>query len=184
MRSIRHASWGGARAGAGRPAGGPVPSERHTTRPELAARHPIHVTARITRAIANGVQRRRVYVALRRALALSFARTDFRIVHLAVLPARVDLIVESNDKLALARGMQGFQVSAARGLNRAARRRGNVFLDRYRMRILRTRTAVRDVVGKLPLLQQTSWPETWLLRVDAAPRGTRRWFHTRADEDS
>lgn len=175
-------SWGGARIGAGRPARGPVPSERHRVRPTLEARHPVHVTSRVTHAV-SAVQRARIYVALRRALTLSFARSDFRIVHLAVLPKRVDLIVEASDKVALARGMQGFQVSAARWLNRAARRTGNVFVDRYRMRILRTRIAVRDAIGKLPLLRQTTWPETWLLRVEAVPRVTRGWFYTRGDDD-
>jgi len=180
----KHVGWGGARAGAGRPARGPVPSERHTKRPHLAQQHPVHITARITRAITIAVQRGRAYAAVRRALTLSFARSDFRIVHLAVLPQRLELIIEAADKTALARGMQGFQVSAARALNRAARREGNVFLDRYRMRILRTRVDVRDAVGKLPLLRQTSSPETWLLRVEALPRLPRRWFATRGDEDS
>jgi hypothetical protein len=132
----------------------------------------------VARAIGS-VQRGRVYGALRRALGLSFARSNFRIVHLAVLPRRVDLIIEADDKAALARGMQGFQVSAARWLNREARRSGTVFLDRYRMRILRTRVDVRDAIGRLPLLRQTTWPETWLLRVEAQPRITRRWFHAR-----
>ena len=158
-----HHGWGGARTGAGRPAKGAVSSERHTTRPAHAARHPVHITSRVTRAIGS-VQRGRIYAALRRALTLSLARTDFRIVHLAVLPTRIDLIVEASDKTALARGMQGFQVSAARWLNRAARRHGNVFVDRYRMQPLRTRVAVRDAIGRLPLLRQTTWPQTWLLR--------------------
>lgn len=176
-------TWGGAREGAGRPAQGPIASEPHKKRPHLAAQHPVHITSRITRGV-SGVQRGRVYTALHRALTLSLARSDFRIVHLAVLPSRVELIVEASDKVALARGMQGFQVSAARWLNRAARRRGNVFLDRYRMRILRTRVDVRAAVGALPRLEQTAWPQTWLMRVEGTPREPRRWFHARAHEDS
>ncbi len=159
-----------------------MPSERHRARPHLAAHHPVLIRSRITRAISK-LQRGRIYTALRRALTVSFARTNFRIVHLAVLPTRVDLIVEASDKTALARGMQGFQVSAARALNRLGRRHGTVFVDRYRMQILRTRIDVREAVGKLPLLRQTSSPETWLLRVEAIPRLPRRWFHGRADDD-
>jgi len=159
-----------------------VPSERHTTRPPLAAQHPVHVTSRVAALIASRVQRGRVYSAVRRALHLSLARTNFRIVHLAVLPTRLELIVEADDKSALARGMQGFQVSAARWLNQAARRSGNVFLDRYRMKILRTRHAVRDAVGRLPSLRQTAWPQTWLLRVEVRREHGRWWFRTRASE--
>jgi hypothetical protein len=179
--------WGGARVGAGRPAKGPVSSERHTTRPQLAAHQPLHITARVSRAISR-VSRTRIYAALRRALTVSFARTDFRIVHLAVLPTRIDFIVEATDKTALARGMQGFQVSAARWLNRAARRSGTVFLDRYRLRVLRTRVDVRAALGRLPRLRQTTWPETWLLRVElteavAARVTPRRWFHVSSEDD-
>jgi REP element-mobilizing transposase RayT len=179
-RSMR---WGGARAGAGRPAKGPIPSEPHRQRPHLAARHPVHVTARTERAL-SAIRRRRTYAALRRATQLSLARADFRIVHLAVLPHRVELIVEADNKAALARGMQGFQVSAARWLNREARRSGTAFPDRYKMRILKTRPDVRDAIGRLPHARSVAWPQTWLLRVDAAPRSSRNWFRTHADEDS
>jgi hypothetical protein len=80
--------------------------------------------------------------------------------------------------------MQGFQVSAARWLNREARRSGTAFPDRYKMRILKTRPDVRDAIGRLPHARSVAWPQTWLLRVDAAPRSIRNWFRTHADEDS
>lgn len=97
----------------------------------------------------------RARTAIARALALSRARTDFRIVHLALRTdlardARLELIVEAADHRALARGMQGFQVSAARGLNRAVRRSGTVFVDRYRARALTTRPAVAAAIARLP----------------------------------
>jgi REP element-mobilizing transposase RayT len=179
-RSMR---WGGARAGAGRPAKGPIPSEPHKRRPHLAARHPVHITSRLERAL-SALQTRRTYAALKRATQLTLARDDFRIVHIAVLPHRVELIIEADNKTALARGMQGFQVSAARSLNREARRTGTAFPDRYKMRILQTRPDVRDAIGRLPRARPVAWPQTWLLRVDAAPRPLRNWFRTHADEDS
>lgn len=150
----------------------------------LAANHPIHVTSRVAAPITSRLARGRIYASLRRALHISLARDNFRIVHLAVLPTRIHLIVEATDKHALARGMQGFQVSAARSLNHAARRPGTVFLDRYRMQILRTRTAVRAAIGGLPVAtHQTAWPLTWLLRIELALQPARRWFHSRANED-
>lgn len=181
-------SWGGARAGAGRPANGPVPSEPHKTRPRLSPRHPVHVSARVVRFASA---RATAYKALRRALTLSLARADFRIIHVAFHRRRVELVVEADDKTALARGMQGFQVSAAKWLNRSVGRRGTVFPDRYRMRVLTTRVDVRDVVGRLPLARTDAWPQTWLLRVEAPPHASgarrerpRRWLRSRADEDS
>lgn len=180
---MKRGNWGGARAGAGRPAKGPVPSERHTTRPALMPRHPVHITSRMSRGVKR-IDARTAHRALQRALRLSLARSDFRIVHIALTPRRVELIVEADDKGALARGMQGFQVSAARWLNRAASRSGTVFVDRYRMAILRTRAEVRDAIGRLPPLRTAAWPQTWLLRVDAWPHLRRRFIHSRADEDS
>ena len=170
-RTRSHASWGGARAGAGRPARGPIASEPHKTRPTLAPRHPVHVRARILPAVGS-LRRRSAYAALRRAVALSLARTDFRIVRLAIRPTRLELLVEADDKLALARGMQGFCVAAARALNRAARRRGTVFPDRYRPRILPTRVAVRAAIAALapsaaePDLAAPAPALTWLLRIE------------------
>ena len=187
-------AWGGARRGAGRPARGPIASEPHKRRPLLSPRHPVHVTARFAhtdRAYSSQLARGTTYRVLRRALDLSLARTDFRIVHLAVVASRLELIVEADDKHALARGMQGFQVSAAKWLNRVARRRGTVFPDRYRMRILTTRVDVRDAIGRLPdapSARTAAWPETWLLTTElsavTSERSQRRWIRSRADEDS
>jgi hypothetical protein len=134
---------------------------------------PAASTARSTPAASttrSTLSRRDIYNLLRRALAVSLGRTNFRIVHLALVASRLELVVEADDKVALARGMQGFQVSAARAFNRAARRRGTVFPDRYRMRVLATRALVRDAIGRLPPARDNiatrAWPQTWLLRVE------------------
>jgi hypothetical protein len=148
--------WGGRREGAGRPAKGPRPSERHQQRPALVA-GVVHVTARVDDPIARTLRRLGAAdapTAFARAIALSRARDDFRIVHFGVrIGARVsqlELIVEARDRLALARGMQGFQVSAARSLNRVARRTGRVFTDRYHARVLVSRPARARAVANLP----------------------------------
>jgi REP element-mobilizing transposase RayT len=66
----------------------------------------------------------------------------FRIVHISIQRAHVHMLVEANDKLALARRMQGFQISAARNINtvlgvdRFRRRRGHVFADRYHVEVI------------------------------------------------
>lgn len=168
-RTSAAAPRGGARPGAGRPAKGPRPSEPHVTRPTLAARHPVHVTARVARAVGR-LQRRRCYAAIRRAVRTALGRTDFRIIDLDVRANRLELLVEADDRMALARGMQGFQIACARHLNRALRRRGVVFPDRYRAAILRTRRLVRRAVAALPARERTCTPQTWLLRIDARPR--------------
>jgi REP element-mobilizing transposase RayT len=144
-------------------------------RPALAAHQPVHVITRVLGALAP-LRRRDAYRAIRRALRTSLARSDFRIVRLVVRSARLELLVEADDKAALARGMQGFQVAAARRLNTALSRSGRVFPDRYRSSILRTRHAVRAAIAELPPAHEPSvvatptWPLTWMLRVELLGR--------------
>ena len=67
------------------------------------------------------------------------------------------LLVEADNKLALSRGMQSLQISAAKHLNRAAsvkrikeggaRRRGTVFPDRYHQEIIRNPTQARRALA-------------------------------------
>lgn len=141
-------TWGGARAGAGRPPRRPRSSEPHKPRPRLRARLPVHVTAYVVRAVGK-LTSPPARAAIERAIATSLARVDFTIVRLGVVATQIELIVEADDRGALARGMQGFQVAAARYLNAAAARRGTVFPDRYRARILRTRAAVQAAITEL-----------------------------------
>ena len=64
------------------------------------------------------------------------ARADFRIVHVSIQATHVHLLVEAEDERALAKGMQAFEISAARRLNAAAKRRGTVFVDRYHPEVI------------------------------------------------
>jgi hypothetical protein len=104
------------------------------------------ITARVAAAIGS-LRRAPARSAIARALATSLAHDDFRIVRLAIVARRIELIVEADDRIALARGMQGFQVAAARYLNASADRRGTVFLDRYRARPLATRRDLRAALA-------------------------------------
>ncbi len=169
---MKSESWGGARIGAGRPKRGAIASERHRVRPELSGRHPVHVIARVVRG-TGALHDQHARRAIERAVRRSLGRTDFRIVHLAVVAGRLELVVEAADRVALARGMQGFQVAAARWLNRAWARSGTVFADRYRARSLMTRAAVRAVICKPPAPGcpwiRRAWPESVLLVVELIP---------------
>ena len=155
--------WGGKRKGAGRPRKDPtrLPEVAHTARPALAARHPVHVVVRTVEAV-RGLRRRACYHAIRGAVLRCALRSDFRVVHLSIQQSHVHLIVEAADKSALARGMQAFQISAARGLNRAiggARgpRRGVVFPSRYHATVLRSPTQTRHAMAYV----LNNWRKHW-----------------------
>src|SRR5262245_4911609 len=93
----------------------------HKVRPELAARHPVHVVLRVIKDVGN-LRRRFTYKAIREATLTTARREDFRIVHLSIQRTHLHLIVEADHKTALASGMQGFQISAAKHLNAAITR--------------------------------------------------------------
>jgi REP element-mobilizing transposase RayT len=144
---------GGKRRGAGRPPKGPRAGSPHTERPFLHPRYPVHVTLRVIGAVGN-LRRRCVYQAVREATLTTALREDFRIVHLSIQRTHVHLIVEAHDKAALARGMQGFQISAAQHLYAASskgkpgpRRRGAVFPDRYRAQIITSPRQARHALA-------------------------------------
>src|SRR5689334_22539807 len=112
---------GGKRRGAGRPPKGRRAGAPHKTRPDLHARHPVHVVLRVISAVGN-LRRRFTYRAIREATLTTARREDFRIIHLSIQRTHIHLLVEARHKDALAAGMQGFQISAAKHLNAAISR--------------------------------------------------------------
>ena len=133
---------GGWRKGAGRKPAGAQAGQPHGVRPFLDPRYPVHVTLRLTAAVGR-LRRRSAYQAFRRALLTTLARGDFRVVHISIQAHHVHLLCEADDRLALARGVRGLSISAARRLNvaigedrRTRARRGRVFTDRYHARFI------------------------------------------------
>jgi hypothetical protein len=72
------------------------------------------------------------------------ARAWFRVVHYSVQADHVHLLVEADDKAALARGLMGVAIRIALAVNRVVRRRGHVWQDRYHARALRSPREVRN----------------------------------------
>jgi REP element-mobilizing transposase RayT len=120
----------------------------HKKRPVLKARFPVHVVLRVARDVGS-LRKRDLYKAFREATLtvlrreLNVAETGaFRIVHLSIQRTHVHLLVEADHRMALSRGMQSFQISAAKhvnrvvGLRRGERRRGAVFPDRFFQEII------------------------------------------------
>jgi REP element-mobilizing transposase RayT len=158
----------------GRPPKGKRAGAPHKPRPELKRRYPVHVVLRVVKAIGS-LRKRHMYNALREAtIAVAMRELNykedgaFRIVHISIQRDHVHLLVEADHKLALSRGMQSFQISAAKHLNRAVsvksvraelrtsaayrnamakRRRGTVFPDRFHQEIITTPKQARRALG-------------------------------------
>ncbi len=115
---------------------------------------------------------RAIYAVVRAASVAAARQQAFRIVHLSIQHTHLHLIVEANDKAALARGMQSFQISVTRRINalieqRGTRRRGRVFSDRYHLVVIRSPTQMRNVLSYV----LGNW------RKHGADRGTpRAWL--------
>jgi hypothetical protein len=155
---------GGKRKGAGRPKSGARASEKHKRRPKLSAYEPVHVVMHARKGIGS-LRTHAIFKAIKEATFTAFAHDEraigkadasaatgkvaraFHIVHLSIQSTHIHLIVEASDRMALARGMQAFGISAARHINAALDRRGNVFSDRYFPRVLKTPTQVRNCIA-------------------------------------
>jgi REP element-mobilizing transposase RayT len=118
----------------------------HRTREEIDARKPVHVTLRVVDAVRN-LRNGKGYQAVRRALQRCAARSDYRVCEISIQDSHIHLIAEAESKEALARGMQGFEISAAKQLNRALKRkRGTVFPKRYHATVIETPTQMRNTL--------------------------------------
>ena len=137
---------GGARAGAGRKKSGRSSDPPHRVRPHHRRWEPVHVVLR-TREGVPRLRRRKVFDEVRRAFRVIAARAAFRIVHLSLQHNHLHLLVEADDRDSLARGMQSFEISLARRINRACGRRGKLFAHRYHATPIRSPRQARNALA-------------------------------------
>jgi REP element-mobilizing transposase RayT len=133
---------GGKRKGGGRKPKHRRAGSRHDRRPEIKPYHALHVVMRVVPAVGS-LRRRSIYKAIRNATITAALRERFRIIHVSVQRTHVHMIVEAATKVALARGMQGFEIAAARNINTMLgsgkrRRCGQVFADRYHVKVIKS----------------------------------------------
>ena len=154
QQEFRFRQHGGARVGAGRkraPAGKRRVS--HLSRPTTKARFPVQITKRVHKDVARlrryelvKVLRRAFVHGCRKAIDADGQRVEFRICHFSIQGNHIHLICEATDNVALARGIQGWSVRIARGLNRYLGRSGSLFDDRYHLEILKTPSQTRNAL--------------------------------------
>lgn len=137
---------GGVRRRAGRPRKPEHERTSHARRPVLDGRFPVHIALTILPTVED-LRRGRCYRVLRRCFAMGKDRFGFRLAHFAVQGHRVQLVCEAPDSASLSRGLQGLAIRIARNLNRKLGRRGRLFVERYRERILRSRADVRQALS-------------------------------------
>jgi REP element-mobilizing transposase RayT len=143
---------GGKRKGAGRKPKGVRAGAAHQARPTVKPYHALHIVMRVVPAVGN-MRRRLLYRALRDATITAALRERFRIVHVSIQRTHIHMLAQAKNAAALARGMQGFQISAARHINTALgvdkyrRRRGPVFADRYHLEVIMSPKRARHALS-------------------------------------
>jgi len=125
---------------------------RHSKRPEFTDKQPLHVTLRVVEDVGR-LRNRACYAAIREAAVTLLRHEDCRITQLSIQGTHIHLLVEAENREALAKGMQAFKISAAKHINAAVsragswwerrrmttrpkRRKGSVFADRYHVRVI------------------------------------------------
>jgi REP element-mobilizing transposase RayT len=103
------------------------------------------VTLRARPGVPN-LRRGAAWEAVASALTKGREGPGFRVVQYSVQTNHLHLLVEAAGAGALSRAMQGLSVRLARAINRAAGRRGAVWLSRYHARALRTPREVRHAL--------------------------------------
>jgi REP element-mobilizing transposase RayT len=127
----------------GRPSTGTA-GVRHRRR-EHERRCPLHVTLKVRRHVYQ-LRSRRCASVIHRALLAKLDYPAGRIAQFSIQRDHVHLLVEADDRRALARLVQGLAIRIAKRLNRVMGKRGAVFADRYHSRLLRTPTEVRNTL--------------------------------------
>lgn len=133
---------GGWRPNAGRPRS--RDGVAHDVRADVKDRHPQHVTVHVVDGLPSLRDRR-----LLDDVHLSIAeaqRPHFSIVHFSVMTNHIHLLLETDDKAALSRGIGTFESQLARRINKHFGTTGNVFDDRYHTRSLTTPHEVRNAL--------------------------------------
>jgi len=146
QQEMKFRTHGGKRKGAGRKPEVPgKPRLRHAARAEADVRFPFLVTVRM-RADVPRLRKFELCKVLRRAFVYGCKVGEFRICQFSIQGNHIHLVCEAGTSDARARGIQGWSVRVARGINGHADRRGRVFDDRYHFEVLTTPTQVRNAL--------------------------------------
>lgn len=141
-RQKKRATHGGRRPGAGRPNGTGL--RGHAKRPRLLSREPIHVTLKLQEGLPS-LRRKDVFKILRAAVGIA-RKKGLAVAQFSILSNHVHLILELRGAQ-VGHLFQSLCSSFAKRLNRALKRKGSVFFDRYHVHVLKTPTEVRRALA-------------------------------------
>ena len=171
------AGHGGWRPGAGRKK---VYKSRmaHRSRKAFESRCPVLVTLKVRKDVPR-LRTARFVRSFRRSLTKCCVRSGFRVVHYSIQTDHVHLMVEAEDRLALANGMKSVGARLARCVNRMFDRSGPVLVERFHHAAKATPQEVRRALAYVLLnarkhFRKRSGKVPPVVVLDEASSG--RWF--------
>jgi len=115
----------------------------HGRRPDHEPRHPVQVTMRASN--SPNLRSAAIFAVVRRSIARAH-KPRFHVIHFSVQQDHLHFIVEADDRIALRNGVRGLAIRIALAVNRVAKRRGSLFIDRFHARTLSSPREVRASV--------------------------------------
>ena len=135
---------GGKRVGAGRPRVDKT-LQLHTKRPDFSSQHPGHVVIRLLKGLPS-FRTKAKFKIIKKSI-LQARQKGLRIIHFSIQTNHIHLLIESENKEELAKGMQSFCTSLAKRINfELNKRKGRVFRDRYYLHVLKTLREVKNTL--------------------------------------
>jgi REP element-mobilizing transposase RayT len=135
----------GKRPGAGRKPASVRRRVSHALREDFSRHHPLNITVRILDEVGHA-RNAAVFRAIDAAMLVVQRREDFRICHLSIQGNHLHIVGEADSRTSLSSGMIAFKTSAARRINKALGREGDVFEDRYHVEVIRSVAQLRNTI--------------------------------------
>ena len=120
------------------------PGIRHTKRFKLKKSSSLHLTIKVRDNKAD-IQNKRILKALHYAIKRARLK-ELKVIHYTLEYNHVHLLVESADNSVLHRGMQAFGITIAKAINKIKRTKGNVYKNRYHLRIINSPKQLKNVL--------------------------------------
>lgn len=136
---------GGLRKGAGRPRTSKRRTVSHHGRETIDAKHPVHVTSRISEGLPSLRHDAEHEVLVRCFLAMA-NHPGFALNEYSIQSNHIHMIVEVADAKALSSAMHSLNRRIASALNKLWNRRGSVFSDRYHAVAIKSPRQMRNVL--------------------------------------
>lgn len=121
------------------------PSIRHRKRAEIKKPSSLHLTIKIEKRKA-GIKNKAILKVLKRAI-LKGRSSGLRIIHFTLEYDHVHLLVETDCKIKLGRGMMRLGVTLSKGINKCKQEIGQVYKHRYHQRFITSGRDLKNVMN-------------------------------------